>query len=576
MESEVNASDFHQMASASEDDIQAGEDHCQAEAPSLTHEKPHSGQEKGRNRWRMLSGLLAINILLIGSALISGGAFNEVAISENDGHLCLTVLLILTIAWMLFYVCYTAKRRNAVWYKDSHAGPIWLRGGLVLFGLCSFIMDIFKIGYYSGVVPCESPVKLIFPVIQSIFLLVQTYFLWVHAKDCVQIHRGLTRLGLMLTLATNLILWMAAVTDESLHQTVAQKHLNPYLTLNVTQHRSASFASRAGSKASQCECKIKNCEVFKNGYYYLYPFNIEYSLFASAMTYVMWKNVGRQIDDNEHHGKVSCRLHGVLLGPILGILVSVSGLVIFIFYDIDIIIEHKKSEALVMFYTFSTVGLGLMSAASLAGSIIYRFDKRSHASHKNPTRSLDITLLIGSALGQFVLAYYSVVAIVGSRATDRVNALNLTTSLMTILQLCLQNLYIIEGLHREPFKHEAEHLDLVCVNPYVREDSSTDQQNTENTSQNPPTQTQNPETTPSRQTYWNRRAVKEISTFLLLCNIIFWVIPAFGARPQLENDLEMNFYKAQMWVPIVNIGLPFGIFYRMHSVSSLFEVYLSS
>lgn len=53
-------------------------------------------------------------------------------------------------------------------------------------------------------------------------------------------------------------------------------------------------------------------------------------------------------------------------------------------------------------------------------------------------------------------------------------------------------------------------------------------------------------------------------------------MPAFGARPQFDNDLELNFYGESMWKAIVNIGLPFGIFYRMHAVASLLEVYVIS
>ena len=51
-------------------------------------------------------------------------------------------------------------------------------------------------------------------------------------------------------------------------------------------------------------------------------------------------------------------------------------------------------------------------------------------------------------------------------------------------------------------------------------------------------------------------------------------MPAFGARPQFDQTVEIHFYGFTMWAAIVNIGLPFGIFYRMHSVASLFEVYL--
>lgn len=46
-------------------------------------------------------------------------------------------------------------------------------GGLVLFGICSLIMDVFKIANYIGYLHCDSAVKIAFPVVQAVFILVQ-------------------------------------------------------------------------------------------------------------------------------------------------------------------------------------------------------------------------------------------------------------------------------------------------------------------------------------------------------------------------------------------------------------------
>lgn len=46
-------------------------------------------------------------------------------------------------------------------------------GGLLLFGLLSIIMDIFKIASYVGYLHCMSGVKVAFPVVQLVFILVQ-------------------------------------------------------------------------------------------------------------------------------------------------------------------------------------------------------------------------------------------------------------------------------------------------------------------------------------------------------------------------------------------------------------------
>lgn len=52
-----------------------------------------------------------------------------------------------------------------------------LSGGLVLFGLLSIIMDIFKISSYVGYLHCDSAVKVVFPVVQLIFVIIQVKML---------------------------------------------------------------------------------------------------------------------------------------------------------------------------------------------------------------------------------------------------------------------------------------------------------------------------------------------------------------------------------------------------------------
>ncbi|XP_066560536.1 proton channel OTOP2 isoform X2 [Amia ocellicauda] len=524
--------------------------------------------DNGRKWGRLLSGIIAVNIIFLGSALVAGGAFSDVNISDVDVQIFLIILLLLTTCWMLYYVVYNSRWDHTVLYKDSHAGPIWLRGGLVAFGVCSLIMDVFKLTNYVGYAHCDSAVKITFPVVQAVFLIMQTYFLWVHAKDCVQTQRNLTRCGLMLALTTNLMVWIAGVTEESLHQTVTNK----------------SVLEKAAYSNSSCKCKYDSCKIFETGYYYLYPFNIEYSLFASCMTYVMWKNVGRVIDDHVHH-HVKFRIQGILVGPILGVMVMVAGLVVFIFYEVDVGKEERKNRALLMYYVMNIIGLTLMSIASLIGSVMLHLKKGIHVSGKNPIRSLDIFLLLGASFGHFIICYFTVVAVVASKGVQYLNTLNLVCSLITIIELCLQNAFIIEGLHREPYHEPPAVVDTIFVNQHAFNSQSQKGKAEENPSMDSLQPNHNPvcttHSTPSDMSSqpsmsWRRRVVKEVSAFLLFCNIIFWIMPAFGARPEFDNNLGENFYNSQMWVPIVNIGLPFGIFYRMHSVAGLFEVFHTS
>ncbi|XP_029456451.1 proton channel OTOP2-like [Rhinatrema bivittatum] len=581
-----------------------------SQTPSLSvNPQPHissNSSEVWKKGGRLLSALLAINVLLIGCALVSSGAAEEIPIRENEVLSFLTVMMLLAIVWILFQISFTLKRKDAILYKDSHAGPIWLRGGLVLFGICSLALDIFKIGYYIGYIRCESPIKIIYPVVQAVFVLIQTYFLWVSCKHCVQIHTQITRYGLMLILSTNMAIWMSAVTDESVHQSkeVQEKYLEEYIkeqylmmTSNFSEmgnmtHRQAVRAGDAS--ASACSCITNACHIFEKGFYYLYPFNIEYSLFASAITYVMWKNVGRLIDDDIHHPrrlKFSFCKQTFFIGLFAGISMVVVGLVAFISYKIKVRFEDSVQQALIMFYIFNIVCLSLMSLGALAGSIIYRFDKREIDKEKNPSRTLDVALLLGAALGQYCISYYSILAMVIITPKELLNVLNLIYSLMMIIQHTVQNTFIIEGLHRRSFKdvpleHGDDPLGLIYINKNISSHFPNDINPSLPPTVNPseePTMIQTGISTDAatltmhyKKATWKSRILKELSLFLLLCNVICWIMPAFGARPQFTAGMELKFYGLSKWVILTNICLPFGIFYRMHAAASLFEVYLMS
>ncbi|KAK2833403.1 hypothetical protein Q5P01_017292 [Channa striata] len=518
---------------------------------------PHVQAPRGGG-W-LLSGIICINILILGSALVSSNALTSEVTAALHRQIFLIVLLVLTMLWMIFYTVVTSRKDQAVLCKDSHAGPLWLRVGLLLFGLLSLIMDIFKIANYMGYLHCKSAVEVSFPFVQVVFLFVQTYFLWIHSKDCVQLHTDFTRCGLTLMLSTNLVMWMAAVIDESVHQLGIAN-----LDVNVSN---AIYRVSYGDECS-CNCSHPFCDIFEKALYYLYPFNLEYCLFASAMAYIMWKNVGRIVDGQSCHS-LKFHLKNVCLGPLTGILLVVAGLVTFIVYKMDIQKENeeRRNEALLIHFIVNIVILSLMSGFTVVGCVMYRLDRREHVSEKNPSRSLDVGLLVIASMGQFIISYFTIVAVMATGASGNLDALNLIWALLTVLELGLQNCFIIKGLHRKPYvttQDAAQHRNT-CNFPEETEMSILMKSN-------------EPSSLSSRhdKLSWKRRVLKDVCMFLLCANVILWIMPAFGARPQFQHLLQIKFYKFTMWAAVVNVGLPFGIFYRMHSVASLIEVYLVS
>ncbi|XP_027482368.1 proton channel OTOP2 isoform X3 [Zalophus californianus] len=418
----------------------------------------------------------------------------------------------------------------------------------------------------------------------------KTYFLWVSSKDCIHVHLDLTRCGLMFTLTTNLAIWMAAIVDESVHQT----HSYDSSHSNASHLRLTPDPERAGSSVGgDCSCNTAICQIFQQGYFYLYPFNIEYSLFASTMLYVMWKNVGRLLASSTHghghgHGhtpsRVSLFRETLFAGPILGLMLFVVGLAVFIIYEVQVSGEGGRTQqALVIYYSFNIICLGLMTLVSLSGSIIYRFDRRAMDHHKNPTRTLDVALLVGAALGQYAISYYSLVAVVVGTPRDLLGGLNLAHALLMIAQHTFQNVFIIESLHRGPpgaEPHDTTPKESCHGLTFANLDALHTLPACPPTPRLVGTNPVGPQETMAiilaPRGHWRRRCLKDISLFLLLCNVILWIMPAFGARPHFSNTVEVDFYGYSLWAAIVNICLPFGIFYRMHAVSSLLEVYVLS
>lgn len=240
----------------------------------------------------------------------------------------------------------------------------------------------------------------------------------------------------------------------------------------------------------------------------------------------MWKNVGRVAEIHGHH-KIKFHLKDVYLGPVLGILLVVAGLATFIAYEMQMKKEddgYKKDNALMMHFVMNIVIVTTMSICTLIGCAVYKLDHREHVSEKNPTRSLDVGLLVGASLGQFIISYFTIVAMVGSGAKGYLDRLNLAWAILMVIQLGLQNFFIIEGLHREPF-HEP-HPVSVLSNPYVlqpgKELSSLESPDMDRKPSPEPTEhgmhDHMPEHRPKLS--WKRRVLKEVCAFLLMGNII--------------------------------------------------------
>ncbi|KAK2115495.1 Proton channel otop1 [Saguinus oedipus] len=170
------------------------------------------------------------------------------------------------------------------------------------------------------------------------------------------------------------------------------------------------------------------------------------------MLYVLWKNIGRKVDSHQHQ-KMQFKSDGVVVGAALGLTALAATIGVVVVYLIHIGRSKTKSEsALIMFYLYAITLLMLMGAAGLAGIRIYRMDEKSLDESKNPARKLDSDLLVGTASGSWLISWGSILAILCAENHPSYTWYNLPYSILVILEKYIQNLFIIESIHREPEK----------------------------------------------------------------------------------------------------------------------------
>ncbi|XP_044274183.1 proton channel OTOP1 [Varanus komodoensis] len=551
----------------------------------------------------ILSSQYGLHLFLAGLLLMFAWAVHAEGIAQSAVLSYLITLMLLQLLWMAWYICRRYAQKRLIQDKDTHAGARWLKCGITLFAVITLIMDSFKIGHFVGFSSCLSVTEGIFPATHAIHTVLQVYFLWCHAKDIIQSFKTLERFGVIHSVFTNLLLWSNGVLTESKHQ--LNEHKERLITLGF-----GNISIELDDHAPDCNCSTPAlCSIFSQGIYYLYPFNIEYHILTSTMLYVLWKNIGRKVE-HIHQQKTPFKFQGKTMGTILGLAVFITTIAIVVVYLIQIGRSKIRSElALIMFYLYAIAVLTLMCAAGIVALLIYRVEEKSLDVSKNPARKLDADLLVGTASGSWLLSWGSILAIICAQSHPSYTWYNLPFSILVIIEKYIQNLFIIESIHREHEKvnDDIKTLRILTVsngstlspaasykeiyngtggtdngevphmfngNSYLPESSGSGALDEDNGQVASPLGPSTSDFPLSRNLMVsNKRSIlKNIAVFLFLCNLSLWIPPAFGCRPQYDNGLEEMVFGFEPWIIVVNLAMPFSIFYRMHSAASLFEV----
>ncbi|XP_068123560.1 proton channel OTOP1-like [Hyperolius riggenbachi] len=529
------------------------------------YDKKHKNSE-------IASSQYGINIFIVGLTLMFAIYLKVNGITESDRLIFLIVLMLIQVLWMIFYIFVGERKKWASTEKDVHAGARWLRCGIVLFASTTLVMHALKLGYFVGYSDCLSIMEGVYPVTHIIHTFFQVYFLWCHSKDVIKSFKTLERFGLIHSVFTNLLLWASAVATESDHQ--LEEHMERLKSLGFL-----NLTLKAD--VPECNCSIDLCKDFKKGIYYIYPFNIEYQILASAMLYVLWKNIGNQLGNVHHNSKF--RFHGVAPGTVIGLSVLAVTIGIVVTYLVNIGRSKENSEfALSVYYFYSLAVLGIMCIGTLIGLIIYKIEAKPIMKEKSPSIKLDSDLLVGSAIGSWITSWGSIIAILVSRSHPTYSWYTLPYSILVIVEKYFQNLFIITYInHNLEDDLKVTHIEIPVVTGRALVPVQSTEFKTSNGSSGmgqsshlEAKKQQNQCSGRNHQTWsFKKSLLKNITVLLFLCNMSLWIPPAFGCRPQYDNGLEATVFGIIPWIVIIDVALPFSIFYRMHSTYSLFDVF---
>ncbi|XP_064482142.1 proton channel OtopLc-like isoform X4 [Ornithodoros turicata] len=439
-------------------------------------------------------------------------------------------------------------KKQRISENDRSHGSLFLRIGAIAFGLGTMVYNGLEFGSFFEIPPtspCYSVLLGINPILQMVFTFAQMYFIFMNARLNIHKFKVVARFGLMHVVATNICVWIRTLGKETL-QEINEHHLrngrgSTLEELLLPFRGLTSLAENATSRnlSNPCEKQDIMGTIVSDSSPFLYPFIVEYSLISAAVLYVMWKNIGKDpvyhVENSQEDGisrtsslqagsKVNCT--GSSKGLFFGLLVLVCSTICLIVFFV--LIQHQRYSMLAIYLSdLSHCGIKVLTIAAITVGFFRIRSLRFHPERKDHLRSI---LLSVAAFGLYVYAMFGIIA--GSLLPkDHIpNLLVMVTSILTIIQVTMQSLFIA---------------DITCRMTYLPEHD-------------------------------HNKPGRQVITFLLIGNLTLWIIYTFEKQKVEASPVQLGFYGFMAWTVIIRASLPLSIFYRFHSSVTFAEVWKNS
>ncbi|XP_012279923.1 uncharacterized protein LOC105699482 isoform X2 [Orussus abietinus] len=448
----------------------------------------------------------------------------------------------------------------------------YIRVGALLFGLATLVFNGLEMAMHSMMqgAECLSDVVFVHPVLHGLFTFLQMHFLFVNSQVLVERFGLAARFGFTHLAATNVAVWARLVIWDSAQEWTYFVHLaqrgpgassSPLSLrgfpgslirhtrdLGETNPGEVSFKPYqpiSDEQISQVvalqECLNTNTlgQLWTSSMLFLYPFIVQFSLIAAAVTFVMGQNVGRnRLSSKKFHcakelaGNTRIGCDGSSKGLFLGILCMVAGIVVILIFLVVREDANFPSATLSWLTCGTLIGIlslsGLMTASGLVQVRQMSVVTRAPAALDN--------LLSNVAL--FGVQLYSVFTIVvcacslatmdeASSGNQGRHAMLLSASVIQLVQCFAQSTLIAEASKRS------------CITRFQM----------------------------------SVKPARQVITFLLFSNAVLWAFDTVVTQNWVSQELQLRFFGVLAWGVVSRIGLPLLVFYRFHSCVMLLEAW---
>ncbi|XP_074651597.1 proton channel OtopLc-like [Tubulanus polymorphus] len=444
---------------------------------------------------------------------------------------------------------------------DGNGVNFYLRLGAVGFGLGTMLLAGFRISERlenSVTLECRSTLFPINAALMIIFVFTQTFFIFKHHRVIINRRKPIVRLCLMHLLATNLSVWLSAVTHETAEDIgraphtyrpkIHQREAMRLIGIN-SQRQNTYFCSSGMVGLLITETRVVIDNHSNNSHPrvnchdthtlsdlsapYLYPCMIEYSLIGAAASYRIFLNVGKAIvrrkvsieEFTSFHSKDECHrsTKGLFLGLFM-ILVTLVCVALFFVFDRS---EYTNKTISSLIFVCSEI---FLNTISFFASIIGIFMIRNLDFTGKDEDTFDDKLLMIAQVGYYMLTTFVALASADALAKSKhipLSPLYLVMSLMGFLQTTAQSFFIFDGFSR-------------CA---------------------------------ANDDHVNRKPGRSVITFLLVVNLAMWATSTFEVKKAEVAELHVSFYTYLPWSIIMHLCLPLVIFYRFHSSVCLSDIW---